>query len=129
MPVKTGIGVLLTVVAGSLGIMSFLHIDGVLGGGTPPFRASSAGYAEAIIGVVLLAAAIVIFRTPNTARPFAIGATVFSLIGFGVGITITISGGDAFDIAYHSTVLPFLIATLVLLVRTGTNSARVAVRE
>lgn len=106
----------MVVEAASLAVMSALHLTGTLDGGRAPYEPSDAGIAEAIIAVVLLAAAIVVLRLPHTARAAAIGANAFAVLGFAVGITITARGGDVFDIAYHATVLPFLVASLVLLV-------------
>lgn len=107
-------------IAVSLGVMSYLHLGGSLGAnGSPPFRADGAGIAEAIIGVVLLAAAAVVLLAPERARTPATAATAFAIAGFVLGLTITISGGDAVDIAYHSTVMPLLVLTLVLIRRSG----------
>jgi hypothetical protein len=107
-------------VAVSLGVMSYLHLGGSLGqDGSPPFSADPAGIAEALIGVVLLVGAAVVLLRPERARTVATAVTVFAIAGFVLGLTITISGGDAVDIAYHSTVLPILLGILVLVRRTG----------
>jgi hypothetical protein len=107
-------------VAVSLGVMSYLHLRGGLGrNGSPPFSADPAGIAEAVIGVVLLAAAVVVLRVPERARATATAATAFAIAGFLLGLSLTVSGGDAVDIAYHSTVLPILIVIMVLIRRTG----------
>lgn len=114
--VGTGFGVLMLIEAASLAVMSALHLTGALappGGGI--YQPSYAGIAEAVIGAALLAAAITVFRSPATARPVALWATAFALAGFVLGIAITVSGGVAADIAYHATVLPFLLVSLVLL--------------
>lgn len=129
MAVKPGIAWLMMAEAVSLAVMSTLHLTGRLGGGGFPYRPSEAGIAEALIGAVLFAAAVAALIAPERARPFAIGSVVFAIIGFGVGISITIRGGSVPDIAYHSTVLPILLVTLALVLRSGANSARVAVRE
>lgn len=103
--------------AASLAVMSTLHLSGVVGGGSGPYRPHAAGIAEAIIGVVLLAGAAAGARRPGRAWPATLAALVFAIAGFLVGVTITISGGPAIDIAYHCTVLPLLVLTLILLVR------------
>jgi glycerol uptake facilitator-like aquaporin len=108
----------MAVIAGSLGIMSYLHQAGVLTDGSPPFRSSDAGIAEAVIGVVLLAGALAVWRIPDRARPAALAAIGFALVGFVVGISITAASGAAVDIAYHATVLPILAVTMVLLLRS-----------
>jgi hypothetical protein len=111
-------------VAVSLGVMSYLHLGGGLGqNGSPPFSANPAGIAEAVIGVVLLAGAVIVLLRPERARTAATAATVFAIAGFVLGLTLTISGGDAVDIAYHSTVLPILAGILVLIRRTGEFSS------
>ena len=49
----------------------------------------------------------------------ALGATGFAVFGFLVGLTFTLRGGEAGDVIYHLTMLPVLVLTLVLLIRTG----------
>lgn len=129
MTVKPGVAWLMVAEAVSLAAMSTLHLTGRVGGGSGPYRPSDAGIAEAIIAVVLFGAALWALFAPERARPAAIAATGFAIVGFGIGISITIRGGSTVDIAYHATVLPVLLVTLALLLRTGTNSARFAVRE
>lgn len=131
MTVKPGIAWLMVAEAVSLAVMSTLHLTGHLGsGGTNIYQPSSAGVAEAIIGTVLFAAGVVGLLAPDRARPVAIAATGFAIVGFAIGITITIRGGGSpADIAYHATVLPILLATMALVLRSGANSARLAVHE
>jgi peptidoglycan/LPS O-acetylase OafA/YrhL len=104
-------------VAVSLAVMSFLHLHGNLHHGTPPFQPNAAGVAEAVIGAVLLLG--VAART----RTAAIAAIGFAIVGFGVGLTFTATGGDPIDIAYHAVTLPILIASmgLALLESRSTN--------
>ena len=45
----------------------------------------------------------------------ALGAVGFAIFGFIVGLTFTISGGSAVDLAYHAVMLPILVATAVQL--------------
>jgi multisubunit Na+/H+ antiporter MnhF subunit len=97
--------------AATLGVMSTLHLSGVLAGGSEPFNASHAGIAEAIIAVVLLAGAAALVRGRNDARVIALAATVFAVVGFIVGLNFTVRGSDAIDIAYHVAVLPILVLT------------------
>ena len=49
------------------------------------------------------------------ARTAALGAVGFAIFGFVVGLTFTISGGAAIDLAYHAVMLPILVATAVQL--------------
>ena len=108
---------LMVFVAATLAVVSPLHLAGVTGGGSKPYDPSSAGIAEAVICAVLAAAAVAAFRNPGRARPVAVGAVVFAIAGFLVGLSITARGGGAFDVAYHSAILPVLIVTLILLLR------------
>lgn len=108
---------LIVFAAATLAVVSPLHLTGVIGGGSGPFDPSAAGIAEAVICAVLAAAAVAAFRNPGRARPVAVGAVTFAIIGFLVGLSITARGGDAFDVAYHSAILPVLIVTLILLLR------------
>jgi hypothetical protein len=120
------VGVLMGVEAASLAVMSFLHLRGGLHGGSSPFRPSAAGIAEAIIGLALVAAVVTVWWAPHRARPIALGAVGFAIVGFVVGLNFTIRGGNATDIAYHATVLPVLVLTLVLLLRRQVHRSRSA---
>lgn len=51
-------------------------------------------------------------------RPAALTMTGLAIAGFVYGLTITTRGGDLPDITYHATVLPLLIVTFVLILRT-----------
>jgi deazaflavin-dependent oxidoreductase (nitroreductase family) len=103
----------------TLAVMSTLHLTGALRDGSKPFSAPSAGVAEAIIGAVLLAGAVAVFRDQPTARNVALAATVFAIAGFIVGLTFTISGGGGIDIGYHSVMLPILVFTAARLAMAG----------
>jgi hypothetical protein len=105
--------------AASLGVASALHLSGLVYGRSASFDPDSAGIAEAVIGVVLAVAAIVMLRTPVRARAVGIAATSFALVGFLVGISETARGGDIPDIAYHSAVIPLLMGGLLILIRSS----------
>lgn len=109
--------VLLAVEAASLAVMSILHLGGGLHGDSAPFRPSAAGLAEAVIGLALVAAVSAQWYAPHRARPTALAAVGFAIIGFVVGLNFTVRGGQVIDIAYHATVLPMLVFTLILLLR------------
>jgi hypothetical protein len=70
------IALLMGLVAASLAVMSILHLAGAFEGRTDP----GAGTAEAIIGVVLVAGALVLVRNGN--RPAAVAALAFAIAGF-----------------------------------------------
>jgi hypothetical protein len=103
--------------AATLAVASALHLTGQVHGRNP-FDPDHAGIAEAIIGVVLAGAGLALIRGRTYARSIAIGALSFAIVGFGIGLTFTTRGGDLPDIAYHLAILPLLIATLAMVVRT-----------
>jgi hypothetical protein len=99
---------LMTFVAITLAVASILHLIGSDFG---------AGIAEALICVALVGGATALRRSPSQGRPAALGATAFAVFGFLVGLTFTARGGEAADLAYHVTMLPVLVWTLILIVR------------
>jgi hypothetical protein len=106
--------------AATLAAIASLHLGGVLAG-SRPFRPMAAGIAEAVIGLALAFAAAVLLRGSAHARSIAISATVFAIVGFVVGLSFTVRGGGAVDVAYHAVMLPLLLLTLIALLR-GDNS-------
>jgi tellurite resistance protein TehA-like permease len=117
------IAALMVVEAASLAVMSILHLTGHLDGSSP-FNPTRAGIAEALIGVVLLLGALALVRSRRHALSIAIAANAFAVVGFVIGLTRTTEGGGAVDIAYHVTLLPLLVLTLVVLVIRGMGRAR-----
>jgi hypothetical protein len=115
--IATGVAILMLVEAASLAVASTLHLSGMVDGRAKSFDPDSAGIAEAVIGVVLLVGAVVMLRDPRRARTAGIAANAFALVGFLVGISETARGGHAPDIAYHATVIPLLVISLVVLLR------------
>ena len=113
----TAIATLMGFEALTLAVISPLHLSGALGGGSKRFNPTAAGIAEAVICVALAAGALALARRVRRAREIALGATAFAIIGFLMGLTFTLSGGDAIDVAYHVAVLPLLVLTFVALVR------------
>ena len=112
--IRRAVAALMVVEAVSLAAISVLHLSGVIGGGTRPYDPGAAGIAEAVIGIVLLAGAAVVVRSPKHGRTAAQAAVGLATAGFIVGLMFTINGGRPADVAYHLTVLPVLILTLVL---------------
>ena len=84
-----------------------------------PFNPDHAGIAEAIIGIVLAAAAVVMLRSPARARTVGLGATGFAIAGFLLGLSFTARGGRLPDVAYHVMMLPVLIGGLIALLRSA----------
>lgn len=113
------IALLMLFEAATLALIASLHLTEGLGGGRKPFRPAAAGIAEAIIGVVLVCGAAALLRGSRQARTIALAATAFAILGFVVGLTFTVRGGGTVDIAYHATLLPLLILTLLLLLSEG----------
>lgn len=107
----------LAVVAASLAVASTLHLAGRVSGRGELYDAGDAGIAEAIIAVVLLIGVVTMLRRPALARTAGLVAAGFATAGFLVGLSITAQGGHWPDIAYHLTVLPLLIGSLVVLAR------------
>lgn len=97
---------LMGIEAASLAVMSAHHLTG---------GDSGAGIPEAIICVVLAAGGLTLATRPERGRGIAHAALVFAIAGFLVGLTFTVSGGSAIDLAYHVIVLPLLVVTLILL--------------
>lgn len=112
--VRRGVASLMLLEALSLAVISGLHLSGVMGGGAKPYNPGAAGIAEAVIGVILFAGAMLVRRSPARGRAAAAGATGFAIVGFLVGLGFTLSGGQSADVAYHATVLPLLVITLAL---------------
>jgi hypothetical protein len=117
------IACLMGAVAFTLGIASALHLSGSVPGRSEPFDATHAGVAEAVIGMVLAGGAVAVVRFRSNARAIALGAVAFATVGFGVGLTFTVRGGDLPDVLYHVVILPLLIGSLIVLMRTR-GSAR-----
>jgi hypothetical protein len=111
------IAMVMGLVAASLAVMSGVHLAGLLQGSSP-FRPDGAGIAEAIICVAMLVGALALWRTTAHHWGVAVATTGFAIAGFVVGLTFTLRGGEAIDIAYHGTVLPLLLLTLLWLLRT-----------
>jgi hypothetical protein len=103
----------------SLAVASALHLSGLVHGRSEAFNAVAAGAAEATIGVVLAGAAVVMFRAPARARTVGLAALGFAVVGFSFGLRFTALGGHIPDVAYHVTLLPVFIASMIVLLRAG----------
>jgi uncharacterized membrane protein YphA (DoxX/SURF4 family) len=68
-----------------------------------------AGVAEGLICIALLIGLV--------RERAALPAVGFAIFGFIVGLTFTVGGGSAIDLAYHATMLPLFIATALMLAR------------
>jgi heme A synthase len=120
------IGVMLGMAAVTLGLASYLHRDGDIRLGFTVIRGENflgASTPEAVIAAVLAVAAAVVFIAPRRARPAALGATAFAILGTAFGMTVTIPRGRTADIVYHSVLLAWLLATGALLLRRDRPAA------
>ena len=122
---RRGLAALMILEAAALAVVSTLHLSGLTGEGRRPYSPTAAGIAEAVIGVVLVAGAVALVRSPGRGRLVAQIATGFAVVGFIVGLTFTLIGGEPGDVAYHLVALPVLVATFVLLlIRTRPRADR-----
>jgi len=101
----------------SLAVASALHLSGLVTGRTAAFDADGAGIAEALIGVVLAAAAVALWRGGRWGRRLGLYAVAFSIVGFLWGLDFSARSGHWPDIAYHVSVLTLLVASFVVLLR------------
>jgi peptidoglycan/LPS O-acetylase OafA/YrhL len=109
---------LMALEASSLAVMATLHLTGTLTDDGKSF--DRAGIPEAVIGVALLAGA---WRLAKGGWSGPLASLLFAIAGFVLGLTFTIPGGNAIEITYHVTVLPLLVLTLLLLLRSGGSDA------
>jgi hypothetical protein len=107
--------------AATLAVASAMHLSGNVQGRSLPFNPDHAGVAEAIIGIVLAAGAVIMFRAPARARAVGLAATGFAIVGFLVGLNFTARGGHLPDVAYHVIMLPVLIGGLIALLRSPSD--------
>jgi hypothetical protein len=121
--------VVMLAVAATVGIASYLHLDGRIPLGFTTVSGehfSRVSVPEAILGVVLAAGAVVVTVAPRRARAVALGAVGFAVLGVlgGLGFTLISSPHIAADLAYHLSVLVVLLAALLALARPGFSGAR-----
>jgi hypothetical protein len=106
------IALLMGLEAASLAVMSTLHLTGALTGAV-----DRAGVPEALIGLALLGGARALRRRGPAGRTLALGTLAFAIAGFVLGLSFTLRGGNAVEIAYHAAVLPLLLLTTWLIRR------------
>src|SRR5438067_6495518 len=103
---------LMLIEAVTFAIASILHLgvaESFIGAAIP----------EAIIAVVLGAAAIAVMRRGAGSWGLALAATLFALAGVIIGLSVIIGGpvSRPIDLAYHGTILVALVGTVVLRLR------------
>ena len=109
----TLVGRLMLIEAATFAIASILHFgvaESFIGAAIP----------EAIIAVVLGAAAIAVMRRGAGSWGLALAATLFALAGVIIGLSVIIGGpvSRPIDLAYHATIFVALVVTVVLLLRS-----------
>jgi len=109
----TLVGRLMLIEAVTFAIASILHLgvaESFIGAAIP----------EAIIAVVLGAAAIAVMRRGAGSWGLALAATLFALAGVIIGLSVIVGGpvSRPIDLAYHATILVALVGTVVLLLRS-----------
>lgn len=121
--------VVMLAAAATIGIASYLHLDGRIPLGFTTITGehfSRVSIPEAIIAAVLAAVAVIVTVAPRRARAVALGAVGFAVLGVlaGLGFALTSSPHIAADLAYHLSVLVVLLAALLALARPGSSGAR-----
>ena len=91
--------------------MSILHLSGVLDPDASPGKLNDAGVIEAVICVVMIAGAVALVSDVRRGAGIAQASLAFAMVGFLVGLTVTIRDGQTIDAAYHAIVLPLLALT------------------
>jgi len=114
---------LMTFEAATLAVFAVLHLSGALRPGSGSSNRYGAGFAEAIIGVVLVLGLRAFARSPARGRLTALAATGFAILGFIVGLTFTAHGGATIDLVYHLTMFPVLVITALMLGRRAGAAA------
>jgi hypothetical protein len=108
---------LLAVEAATLAIFSALHLTGTLQAGAESGADLGAGIPEALICAALFYGSFALVRAPTPGWSTALLSIGFAIFGFIVGLTFTVRGGPAVDVAYHAVMLPLLVTTALLLRR------------
>lgn len=93
---------MMALMTATLAVASALHFGVTIFGIRDSFR--DAAVPEAVIAGVLAGGLAAVVAPMRTARRVAIGATLFAVTGFLVGVRFTIFGDDPLrggDVAYH----------------------------
>lgn len=109
------LSVLLGVGAVGFAIASIIHFGLPLGPLTDPFP--GARIPEAVLAVVLGAAALYAAVRGRGSRWVALGAVLISLLGVGFGLTVTVPAALWGDVAYHLVAAALLVITAAVALR------------
>lgn len=109
LPLLLGIG------AVGLAAASAIHFGLPLGPLTDPF--GGARIPEAVLAVLLGAASVYTFIRGRGSRWVALTVVLISLLGVGVGLTVTVPAALWGDVVYHVAVAALLVITALVAVR------------
>lgn len=112
--VSTTTTVLMAFAAVTFALASTIHFGVPVAGIADPFP--GAAVPEAIIAAVVAAGAACAALRLGPAWWVALGTTAVAILGTAFGLSITVRGGAAGDIAYHVGILAVLLAVAALLV-------------
>ncbi|HUY45919.1 MAG TPA: hypothetical protein VMV92_09365 [Streptosporangiaceae bacterium] len=127
-----GIGVLMLCEAITLGVASYLHMQGRIPLGFTTIRGENfqgAATPEAVIGAVLAVVAVLVLAFPRAPRWLPVAATGFAILGVIVGMAVLLIGNRSsitVDLAYHSALMAALLVTLIMLLRPRPASSNAA---
>lgn len=125
-PTRITIAALMAGETATLVVASLLHFGVVIAGVHDPF--SGAAVPEAVIAAVLATGAASLLVRPSTAWGLPLGAVIFAIVGFLVGVRFTLFGDGptrAGDIVYHVAGLTLLVTTVALLLSPRGRGRRI----
>lgn len=116
-PARSGTALPLLLGAGAVGfaVASTIHFGVRVGPLADPFP--GARIPEAVLAVLLGAAAVCVVAGGRAARWLALAAVVVSLLGVGFGLTVTVPAALWGDIAYHVAAAVLLVITALVALR------------
>ncbi|MBO0702227.1 MAG: hypothetical protein J2P38_04790 [Candidatus Dormibacteraeota bacterium] len=114
-PARLALPVLLGVGALGFAVASAIHFGLPLGPLRDPFP--GARVPEAVLAVLLAAACIYTLARGRGSRWVALTAVLVSLLGVGVGLTITVPAALWGDVVYHLAAAALLVVTALVAVR------------
>jgi len=104
---------LMALAAITLAIASAIHFGAGVAGIHDPFP--GAAIPEAVLSVVMAIGTLGALAPPRAPWWLPLAATLVTLLGTLFGISVTIRGGRAGDIAYHLSLLAVLLLALLLM--------------
>ena len=113
----TSIAGLMLVAAGTLAVASAIHfgVPVPLGFATLHDPFAGAAVPEAVLAAIMAAGAAVLLSGWEASQAIALGSAFFTLLGTLYGLSFTLRGRGAGDVAYHFTLLAMLVVIVGLL--------------